>query len=143
MTLATLGIGTKLEYETVIGASPLAYTTVAEVLDIPPLAQTREFVEATNQDSEGQSREYIPGLIDVEEITIECNYLANDPTHIAIEAMFQAGTTRKWRVREATESPEVTYTGDAVVSAYNPSMPVGDKKVLSFTLRRSGRWVRA
>lgn len=143
MTAAALGIGTKLEYETVIGASPVAYTVLAEVLDIPPLTHTREFVEATNQDSLNETREYLGGLIDAEEVAFECNYLANDTTHAAVWAMFNAKTTRKWRVREATESPVITWTFDAIVAAFAPSMPVGDKKVLAITLRRTGPTTRA
>lgn len=143
MTDAALGIGTKLEYETVPGASPLAFTVLSEVLDIPPLAHTREFVEATNQDSLNETREYIGGLIDAEEVTFECNYLANDATQTAVWAMFNDKSVRKWRVREATESPVVTWTFDAIVAAFAPSMPVGDKKVLSITLRRTGPTTRA
>lgn len=143
MTDATLGIGTVLEYETTIGASPVAYTTLAEVLDIPSLTHTREFVEATNQDSVGNFREYIAGLIDAEEVTFECNYLPQNATHAAVWQQFLDGTARSWRVREATTSPEVTWTFDAIVAAFAPSMPVGEKKMLSITLRRTGQTVRA
>lgn len=143
MTEATLGIGTLLEYETTIGASPIAFTTVSEVLDIPELPHTREFVEATNQSSLNQTREYIAGLIDAEEFTVQCNYLPQDNTQEAIWAMFNAGNARSWRVREATTSPEVTWTFDAIVAAFNPAFPVGDKKVLSITLRRTGPTIRA
>lgn len=143
MTQAALGIGTKLEFETTIGASPIAYTVLAEVLDIPELPHTREFVEATNQDSLNQTREYIAGLIDAEEFTVQCNQIAQDATQAAVWAMFNTGAARSWRVREATESPEITWTFDAIVAAFNPSFPLGDKKVLSITLRRTGPTARA
>ena len=143
MTEATLGIGTFLEYETVPGASPLAFTKVSEVLDLPELPHTREFVEATNQDSLNQTREYIAGLIDAEEFTVPCNYLPQNATHAAIWAMFNAGTARKWRVRESTTSPEITWEFDAIVASFNPAFPVGDKKALAVTLRRTGPTTRA
>lgn len=142
MTDAVLGIGTKLEYETTIGASPLAFTTVPEVLDIPALAFTREFVEATNQDSPGETREYIGGLIDAEEITIQANYLPNNAIQQAVYDQFRSKTARVWQVRETTASPEIIWRGEAIVSSYSPNMPVGDKKVLEFNLRRTGNWVR-
>ena len=143
MTAATLGIGTVLEYETTIGASPIAYTRLAEVLDIPPLPHTREFVEATNQDSLNQTREYIAGLIDAEEFTIDLNYLPQDTTQAAVWAMFNAGTARLWRAREATTSPEVTWTFLAIVASFTPGFPVGEKKTLSVTFRRTGPTTRA
>ena len=142
MTQASLGIGTKLEYETTVGASPIAYTVLSEVLDIPELPHTREFVEATNQDSLNQTREYIAGLIDAEEFTVQCNYIPGDASQNAVWAMFNAGDARLWRVREATASPEETWTFLAIVAAYNPAFPVGDKKVLSVTLRRTGPTTR-
>lgn len=143
VTDATLGIGTKLEFETAIGASPIAFTTLSEVLDIPELPHTREFVEATNQDSLNQTREYIAGLIDAEEFTVQCNYIPDDATQQAAWALFNAGNARLWRVREATASPEVTWTFLAIVASFNPAFPVGDKKVVSITLRRTGPTTRA
>lgn len=144
-TGATLGIGTFLEYETVAGASPVAFTRAPEVLDIPELTHTREQVEATNQDSENFTREYIPGLIDAEEVTFVCNYLPQDSSQVAIWNMFNAadGGVRDWRIRESTTSPEVTWTFRASVSACSPAFPVAEKKAFSFTLRRTGPTVRA
>jgi hypothetical protein len=55
-TGADLGIGTKLAYETVPGASPLAWTEVPQVGDFPELGTTTEFVETTNQDSAQRTR---------------------------------------------------------------------------------------
>lgn len=140
-TKATLGIGTILEYETVPGASPIAYTKVDEVLDVPPLANTREFVEATNQDSTSYTKEYIAGLIDAEQFSVDANYIAGNASQQAVLTMFQAGTKRKWRVRPSG-SPAEVFTFDAIVAAWTPSFPVQGKKLLSFTLRRTGPTVR-
>lgn len=142
MTKATLGIGTILEYETVPGASPVAYTKVDEVGDIPPLPNTREFVEATNQDS-GSSKEYIAGLIDAEQFSIEANMIIGNVSQDAVYTMFVAGTARKWRVRVSNQSPSLTLTFNAIVAAWTPSMPVQGKKNLAFTLRRTGATVKS
>lgn len=142
-TLASLGIGTLVSYETTPGASPLAFTHVAEVLDIPPIVQSVEFVEATNQDSEDRTREYIPGLVDVEEIAFQANYLPQNSGHAAILAMPKAGLKRRWRVVESTASPAITYDFEAFVSSASVSMPVAEKKLLEFSLRVTGPITRS
>lgn len=137
MTDAALGIGTKVSYETVIGASPVAFTVVPEALDIPDLPFTREFLDATNQDS-GDSKEYISGLNDSQEIEIQANYLANNSAQTAIFGFFNDRRARLWRITETTESPAITYEGLALVSSYSPNMPVQNKKLLKFKLRFTG-----
>src|SRR6185369_17059244 len=117
MTQATLGIGTKVAYETTIGASPLAFTDVPEVLDVPDLPFTRVFWDATNQDS-GDSKEYIAGLNDAQEMEISANYLPQNSAQKAILGFFNDRLARKWEIRETTTSPVVTYTGLAIVAAY-------------------------
>lgn len=137
-TGADLGIGTKLAFETTVGASPIAFTEVPQVLDIPDVVESREFVETTNQDSENRRREYIGGLIDVEEITIPMNYLPLDANQNALSAMLNEVTPRWWRLRETTVSPEKVQYFQAFVSMHARSYPVADKKQRQITLRRTG-----
>lgn len=138
MTQATLGIGTKLAYETTIGASPLVYTDVPEVGDIPDLVESREFVEATNQDSPGYTREYIPALIDAEEVEFEMNYLPNNAAQDALKDMKTEQTPRMWEIRETTVSPVRVWSFLAYVSKHSIAAPVADKKMRKITLRRTG-----
>jgi len=137
-TGADLGIGTKLAFETTIGASPVAFTEVPQVLDIPDLTESREFVETTNQDSENRRREYIGGLVDVEEITLPMNYLPLDANQNSLRAMLNETTPRWWRLRETTVSPEKVQYFQAFVSMHAVSYPVADKKQRQITLRRTG-----
>lgn len=139
-TGALLGIGTKLAYETTVGASPVAFTEVEQVLDFPEVSETREFVETTNQDSTNSRREYIGGLIDVEELTIEMNSLdsVNGPGQANLKAMLDETTPRWWRIRETTVSPVKVYYVQAFVSKHGITRPLGDKKVRTITLRLTG-----
>ncbi len=140
-TGAKLGIGTKVEYETVAGASPQAFTNYPQVKDVEYPEQLRESVETTNQDSTGFTREYIPGLIDPGEITIESNYLPNDSDQSAVRG-FNAqsdGGERLWRIRESTSSPEITWTFTGQVLQFKPSAPVDGVRMLTTVLRVSGQ----
>lgn len=139
-TSAKLGIGTKVEYETTPGASPVAFTNFPQVMDVEYPEQLRESVETTNQDSTGFTREFIAGLIDPGEFTFEANYLPNDAAQQAIRDAQQASDAgrRQWRIRETTSSPEITATFTAEILAFTPSAPVDDKRMVSVTLRVSG-----
>lgn len=138
MTDATLGIGTKFRIETVPGASPLAFTEIPEVLDIPELTESAEFVEATNQDSANFTREYIPGLIDAEEFTIEMNYLPASTAQTLLRTRQRERVKFIAQIVETTASPEVTWQFECYISAHSVSAPVAGKKIRSVTVRRTG-----
>lgn len=139
-TGAMLGIGTKLAYETTIGASPVAFTEVEQVGDFPEISETREFVETTNQDSLQKRREYIGGLVDVEEVSFEMNKLetVDGPGQQNLRAMLQEVSPRWWRWRETTISPEKVQYVQAFLSKHSVTRPLGDKKVRTITLRMTG-----
>ena len=144
-TGAKLGIGTKIEYETTPGASPVAFTNVPQVLDVPALNRPRESVETTNQDSLNFTREYIPGLQEPPEFTFECNYLPNNADQIALDTMFNQadGGRRQFRIRETTSSPEVTWTFEAFVVNFAPQAPIADRRTVEITIRITGPITRA
>lgn len=137
-TGADLGIGTQLAYETVIGASPVAFTDVPQVLDFPELGKSREFVETTNQDSADRTREYIPGLSDVEEIPFEMNYLANNAPQDALETMQDETQNRIWRITLEGVSPDVVRYVRAFVSKHTFDGPLADVRKRRVTLRLTG-----
>jgi len=137
-TGARLGIGTLLAYESVLGASPVAFTEVNQVGDFPEISETREFVETTNQNSEQKRREYIGGLVDVEEVEFEMNYLPTDTAQEAIQGMLSEVLPRWWRWRETQSSPAVVQYVQAFVSKHSVTRPLADKMTRKITLRMTG-----
>ena len=135
---ADLGIGTKLAYETVIGASPVAFTDVPQVGDFPELGTSREFVETTNQDSADRTREYIPGLKDVEEVAIDMNYIdvaaQSDLEAISSETV----TARIWRVTLQDLSPDIVRYFRAFVAKHTFDGPLAEVRKRRITLRITG-----
>lgn len=137
-TGAQLGIGTKLAFETVIGASPVAFSNVPQVLDFPELSQSREFVETTNQDSQDFTREYIGGLIDVEEVPFEMNYVPGNTIQDSLEDMVRETSPRIWRVTLENASPDVVKFVRAFVSKHSFDGPLADVRKRRITLRLTG-----
>jgi hypothetical protein len=117
--------------------SPITFVDVPEVISISGLGQTNDLVDATHFGS-GGSREYIGGLADGEEVTIECNFVANSAQQEAIIAAVVAKETGNFKVTVTGVSPNVIITFAAAYIGYvfNPS--VDDRNTLSFVIKISG-----
>ncbi len=141
MTSAELGIGTLLQYGD-DSASPESFTTLAEALDIT-ISVAREFLDVTNQDSPNESREYIGGLSDVDEFTVETNLKPTDVSQAAALGFQESGAARTWRIFESlTGGGTREWRFEAIVSGYSVNTPVAAQKTLSFTFRITGGVVR-
>lgn len=70
MSNAFIGHGATLERSD----DGLAWTAIPEVKGVPIPEESQDFVDVTNLDSPGGFREYIKGLKDIGEITVDCNY---------------------------------------------------------------------
>ena len=104
MTAATLG-----NWSFVLGtsASPQVLTALPEVLDISGLGSVKELIETTSFDSTSD-KEYIAGLGDGVEFTVQQNYLpGNTAQEMQITAAL-AGNTRLFEARYTGVSPQKT-----------------------------------
>lgn len=113
------------------------YSTLPEVISISGVGQTNDLVDATHFGS-GGSREYIGGLADGSEITLECNYVANDADQEAVIAMVAAKTTHTVRITVTGSSPNVTLTFAAAAIGWEIGPQVDDRNTISFTFKISG-----
>lgn len=139
MTDAQIGYGTVLSFGN--GASPELFTALAEVNSLTGPGMSRETPDATHMGSPGGWREFVGGLKDAGEITIECNHLPRNATQDAttgVLAFFASGETKNWRI-EFPGSPAVSWEFQAVVSAFEPDFQIEEKLMLSITLKVSGQ----
>lgn len=70
MTAAQLTHGSTVEW----GTDGSTYTTMTETKTLVVPTTEVEYVDVTNMDSPNGFREFLPGLKDAGEITVECNY---------------------------------------------------------------------
>lgn len=110
------------------------YTQVAEVTDITWPGYVRDAVEVTYMDSADQFREYIGGLMDGGEVTIEMNWVpaATDPLITALTA----STIGQFKI---TYNAGVNIVFKAIVTAYQPQSPLGEKLSASATFKVTGK----
>ena len=102
---------------------------------------SRELPDATHLGSPGGYREFIGGLRDGGEVTLDLNWLPGDATHDAntgLLSIFNSNNTGKnWRITLPT-TPTTTVSFSGPVSAFEPDIPVDDKISLSVTIKVSG-----
>lgn len=120
-------------------ASPGTYRTITEAASISGLGQTNPLIDATSFDS--TSKEYIAGLADGQEITIECAYVMHDTAQDYLRTNVISGSNRTFKATftnaNASPTTEVfTFTGTCLSFVLNPSFD--DKNTLTFTVKISG-----
>jgi hypothetical protein len=128
-------VGNIFLYRQAPGSPP--YAKVCQVFGLSGLGQTNALVDATTFCSAG-NREYIAGLADGQEITVEANWESNTA---ALEAMIQDvkdKLTLNYYIQDESESPYVrfSFAGVALSWVLNPS--VDDRNTITFGIKISG-----
>jgi len=117
------------------GASPEVFTTIAEVKSIDgPGGQSNE-IDVTDLSS--TAKEYVLGLQDEGDITLDMNYIPSNVQHAQLRSDRAAGTQRNYRI-SFTDSPVTTWTFAARVKGFSISNAVDNVTGLSVVLRVSG-----
>ncbi len=130
-------IGYSAQFKVGDGGSPSEDFTDfgAEITSITPPGYSREAIDATHMASDDSYKEYIAGLMDAGEVSMDLNYVAD--TADAFIAAIEAGK-RNYQVILPGD-PDVTFTFAAICTAYQPTAPVDGKMTASATFKVSGK----
>jgi hypothetical protein len=120
-----------------VTTSPISWQAVPECISISNLGQTNDLIDATHFGS-GGSREYIPGLADGSEVSIECNYVQNNAAQEAFITDVKNKASRNFRVRVTDGSPETVFSFNAACLGWVINPAVDDRNTISFTVKVSG-----
>lgn len=123
---ATFGIS---DDQTVTGT----FVNVAGITNINPPSYTRDAIEDTDMDSPDSFREYIAGLMDAGEVSLDLNYVA-----ASADVIIAAMTTGEGAFR-ITFPNAVTWTFLAIPTAYSPGAPFDDKQTATATFKITGK----
>lgn len=113
------------------------YTRVCQVFGIGGLGAVNALIDATTFCS-GGSREYIGGLADGAEMTIEANYEVDATVLDAMIADVTAKATRAFKVVVDDGSPWRVFSFSAVCLGWTLNPSVDDRNTISFTLKITG-----
>lgn len=111
------------------------------ITSITPPSDSVDQIEITHMASPGRKKQFVAGLSDPGEMTLELNYMPGSETDAFILAWRASGQTRDSRISyPATTSLVDTFP--TFVSSYAPSIPVGDKMTATLGLKVAGDIVR-
>lgn len=107
----------------------------ATSIDLPSLS--REDIDVTDHDSPDGYMEFIPGLRDGGEVSVDCNYRPSRHDDWVMED-FEDDEVHRYRIVLPTAERHA-WTFDAFVTGYEPSAPHDDKLETSITFKVSGK----
>lgn len=137
MSQAQLGFGTKLKVGD--GASPEVFVTIPECGDIDAFdAITLDTQEVTNHDSPGNQKEYIAGLVDVDEISTTVNFIPGNTIHQQLREDAVGRVTRNWQL--VTPDGVLTLEGPGFITSWSGSAPVDDKLTRDLSVKPASAW---
>jgi len=123
------------------GGTPESFTTIAEVSNIGGPALKLEPIDVTNHSSTGGWKEFVGGLLEGGELSLEINY---DPTHATHDAStgliadMAARTVRNFQL-VFPDTSSTTWSFAALVTGFEPSEPVDGKLSAAVALTVSGQ----
>ncbi len=132
------GFGTQLKRGD--GATPTeAFTTIANVTSISGPERTRETIDVTSHDSPDGWMEFVGGLKDGGEISVDINYDPSLDTH-DLDDDFDDVEPRNYQIviLPGTED-EHTWSLRAILTNLGDEFPYDDKMARSMTLKVTGK----
>jgi len=134
-TQVTIGHGTSFGVGD--GGSPQVFTDFAEVVSITPPQMVRDTVDATHMASPQKWREYVPGLRDGGEVSVEMNFVPGSTSIDALYTAFTTDTVATWRIL-FPGSPAPFWIFDAFCTGIESEVPLDDKMSLTATFKVTG-----
>jgi len=140
MSDGTVGISTTLSGGT-------SSSVVGNIISIGGPNQTRTSVDKSTMDSTAKYKEFMPGMIDAGELTVEINYDGTAAgTADYLNATFQNTATSNistWTITApdavAGVSSASSWAGSGFISALGNAIPMDDKITQSLTIKLSGK----
>ena len=132
-TEASIGYGTLFQKRTSTG--PDVWTTLAERVNITPPSWARDAVDATHSESPNRRREFIPGLVDEGEVTLEMNLIPGSATFALQRGEFSIHESGTYRLVFTNGD---TWTFDGFATGLEPDAPLDDKMTVSMTYKLTG-----
>jgi len=129
MTSAVSGFGVDMTWNSVV---------LAEVTNVTGPNESRDLIDVSNHDSTDGFKEYIAGLADGGEVSVEGNFIAGDSTgQIALHTDFQGGTSRTLLITFPSSLGNMS--GTAFCTAFSMGFPFDGKIPFSATFHYTGK----
>lgn len=137
-TEAEIGYGSYFEVEDSAGSG--TYTELGEVTNITPPNLSVDQIEVTHMRSPSRTKEFISGLTDPGDMSVEMNYVTGGATDEFILAWRASGESRACRIKHNSGDID---TFPAFILGYQTALPVADKKSATLNLKVAGAVARS
>jgi predicted secreted protein len=128
------GFGTQLKRGD--GAGPEVFTAIANATSISAPGLSRNTIDVTAHDSPDQYAEFVGGIIDPGEVSIDVNY---DPAvHDTLIADLEDTDPRNYQL-VFPDAGATTWSFAAVLTGFEATAPFDDKLTASLTYKVSGK----
>jgi predicted secreted protein len=118
------------------GATPEVFTAIAQPTGITPPGLSRDTIDVSAHDSPDAWREFVGGMKDGGEVSMDVNY---DPSvHDVIAADFDDPAPRSYQI-VFPDADETTWTFKAILTGFEPDAPYDGKLSASLTWKVSGK----
>ncbi|MGW5639624.1 phage tail tube protein [Streptomyces sp. NPDC003832] len=120
------------------GATPTeVFTAIAKVTNLGGPEIERETYDVTAHDSEDGWREFIGGLKDAGEVSVEINYSPDD--HDVLVADFEDVNPRNYKMVFPAQAGGGDWAFKAILKGFKQEAPVDDKLTGELTFKVSGK----
>lgn len=133
-TNAAIGFGTLLKRGD--GESPEVFTALAEVTAINGFDLSKDTQDATHMGSTARYREFISGLRDAGEISVEVNFVPDGTTLDNAMTDYEADVARNYQI-VWVDTSEFEFSG--ICTGVSTAAAVGDKMAATFTYKLTGQ----
>ena len=132
------GFGTQFQRATTLTPGT-TYETIANVTNVSGPGRKRETIDVTSHDSPGGWMEFIGGLKDGGEISLDINYDPAEDTH-DLDADFDDASPRNYRVVILPDTDdEHTWQIKGVMTELSDEFPYDDKMARTMTIKVTGK----
>lgn len=132
-----LGYGAK--FQTGNGSSPETFTDVAFVTSISGPGMARDSIDVSHMQSPDAWREFIAGMKDAGEVSMELNFRPGGSAFLAMLAEFNLASASATKTRKIVWVDTSSLEFEAFLTGFEPEAPMDDKQVVAVTFKVSGR----
>lgn len=120
------------------GGGPEVFTTVAQVRDVGGPSLSLDALDVTTHDSPEAWREFIGGLKDGGEVSLELVWDPDSVTQAAARADLESRTVRNFKM-VFPDNTSTTWSFKALITDFEPGANVEDDLNASLTLKVTGK----
>lgn len=122
------------------GASPEAFTAIAELLAIEGISFSHLIMDVTSHDSANNAKDFISGkLTDAGTVTFTIHFIPTNAGHKAIITDMYAGTRRNWKIVFPDSGSTTWGPFVGLVQDFAPSDDLESPLTADITLKLSGK----